>query len=170
MNIRLAKPRRKPAFTERRLVVQVTRRIADLCRLNVGQGEEVTVVLAGRETVRELNERFLGHEGDTDVLAFDYRETAPPDTSDPIRCIDGGRRVAAEVYICLPVAVDAARDNQTSVSFEVILYIAHGFLHLAGLDDHSEKGRRQMRHREQEILSVIQDEFGNAEGLCIEEA
>lgn len=104
------------------------------------------VILVGDGDMRALNRSFTGRDELTDVLAFDLRET--PAAPEPAP-------VAAEVYVCLDVAVDAARRYGTGVSYEVMLYIAHGCLHLSGKDDHGAAARADMRRAERRIMTRL---------------
>ena len=161
MRIHLSKPCRSPAFKDRRTLLLAARRAAELVREVSGRpvvGSGIlNVVLVPRPLMRQLNEDFLGHGGDTDVIAFDYTgdEQMPGGEG-----VSDERVVSGEIYVCLPVAVDAAAEHGTSVSFEVLLYIVHGLLHLAGCDDHADRERRQMRRLEQQIMFAVETEFG----------
>lgn len=164
MTVHLSKPCRTPAFKDRQALLRITRRAAELVG-EISAGPAVAegvlnVVLASRPLMRRLNEEFLGHTGDTDVIAFDYTVTERMPGEENAA---GEGVVSGEIYVCLPVAADAACEHGTSVSFEVILYSIHGLLHLAGFDDHSEQDRRRMRRREQQVMSAVQAEFGAAD-------
>ncbi len=163
MTIHLSKPCRTPAFKDRQALVRITRRAVELVgEISAGPvlaDGVINMVLASRPLMRRLNEEFLGHAGDTDVIAFDYtRAERMPGEGAPDEGV-----VSGEIYVCLPVAADAACEHGTSVSFEVILYSIHGLLHLAGFDDHSEQDRRRMRRREQQVMSAVEAEFGAAD-------
>lgn len=128
-------------------------RVPEICGQLADTGGVLNIILAPRGLMRRLNEEFLGHTGDTDVIAFDYTGTERVPGEDE-------EAVKGEIYVCLPVAVDAAAQHETSVSFEVLLYIVHGLLHLTGFDDHSDRERRRMRQLEQQVMSAVETEFG----------
>lgn len=110
-----------------------------------------------RETISGINRQFLDHEGPTDVIAFGYPpEPGEIDTAAP-------EPVVGELFVCLPVAVEAAERCGTSVSFELILYSTHGMLHLAGYDDQAPEAEREMRAMESNIMTAIEAEFGTAD-------
>ena len=115
-----------------------------------GQGANrhrgVQVVLTGREEIVALNRRHLGRSEATDVLAFDLRAG---------RRGDPAPDVTAEIYVCLDVAAEAAREYNTSLAYEVLLYIVHGLLHLAGEDDHTPTARARMRRAEARVLEEL---------------
>jgi rRNA maturation RNase YbeY len=70
----------------------------------------------------------------TDVLTFDLGEGY------------------GEIIICPGKAGVNAKAYQISTEKEIILYVVHGILHLAGYDDKSPEDIRQMRSKEKELL------------------
>jgi len=84
--------------------------------------------------MRAINKKYLSHDYVTDVLTFDLGENA------------------AEVIICPQVAFTNAKAHQTSTEREIILYVIHGILHLAGFDDHNPKDIQLMRKMEKKLL------------------
>ena len=84
----------------------------------------------------ELNWKHLRHRGPTDILTFDYG--------------DG----TGELVISLDTAVREAASRRLSLRREVALYVAHGLLHLAGLDDRTPVQRRAMRRAERALLAA----------------
>jgi len=108
------------------------------------------VVLVGNDRIEELNREFLGHSGPTDVIAFGLGPgVRVPDEP----CVVG------EIYVSLEVAVSAAAAYSKDVGYEVLLYVAHGILHLAGEDDQTPAGRRRMRRIEQQVMSGLQARY-----------
>jgi len=84
--------------------------------------------------MKALNKRYLNHDYVTDVLTFDLGEGL------------------GEVIICPEIASANAKAHQTSTENEIILYVIHGILHLAGYDDKSPGGILEMRSMEKELL------------------
>jgi len=98
----------------------------------------------GREMAR-LNRRFHATPGMTDVLSFPVGE----------RDEDTGRWLVGEVAVCRPVAEREARRRGLAVEAELLLYAVHGWLHLAGHDDHRPADRRRMRAAERRVLARL---------------
>jgi probable rRNA maturation factor len=121
------------------------------CRLHV--------VLLGERAMRDLNYRFKGSRRLTDVLAFDLRaatnETAGFGSSDEPDCVLG------EIYVSPEAAIRAAGDEGTSIGFEMLLYIVHGMLHLAGLRDDTPAHRCRMREAEQRVMAELKPATGD---------
>jgi rRNA maturation RNase YbeY len=89
-----------------------------------------------------LNQEFLNHEGDTDILTFDYSENPEDGIIHGECCISPNMiREQAKVW---------------GVSFEDEMHrvLVHGLLHLLGYDDQTDQDKRTMRRLEEEALSI----------------
>jgi len=156
MKLIFSKQQRKPPLRSRGLLLKAIRRATRISSLTDAfrQADEADralhVILVDRTRIRELNRRHLDRDTVTDVLAFDLRGATP---------FPGEAAVGAEIYVCLDVAVEAAGEYSTTVGHEVLLYMVHGMLHLAGEDDHGPKARRRMRRAEQRAMDLLQTEF-----------
>lgn len=84
-----------------------------------GEVVEISLALLGDDDIRELNQRFLGHDRPTDVIAFTLGED-PERVGDVYLGVDQARRQAAE----LGVPVDQ----------ELVRLAVHGTLHVLGHD------------------------------------
>lgn len=101
-------------------------------------GGDVAVHLVGRREMTRLNQRFLQHEGSTDIITFDHGSTP--------------RRLVGELFISIPDAVEQAASFHTTWESELGRYLIHGLLHLAGEDDLESVARRRMKRRENALL------------------
>ena len=90
-----------------------------------------------------LNEKLLEVLGD-DVS----QEEAFAQANDVLKNAVGG---IAEIIICPQAAFFNARKHQMTTEKEIILYVIHGILHLAGYDDHSEKDIFEMQRMENKL-------------------
>lgn len=104
----------------------------------------LSLVLTDHGTVRSLNRRYLGHDYDTDVLAFSLHEEDSYDSS----------LVEGEIYVDLDTAAERHDEFDSSFEREVQRYTAHGLLHLMGYDDTS--------NDEQELMRTLEDRYLNA--------
>ncbi len=84
--------------------------------------------------MRSLNRRYHRTDLPTDVLAFDY----------------GDRR--ADIIISLDTAKRNSRLYKTSFRDEVLLYVIHGILHLAGDSDLDPRSREKMFKKQEGLL------------------
>ncbi len=100
---------------------------------------EVSLAIVGDEEMHELNRRHLSHDYPTDVLSF---------------LLDGDEEwLEGEVIASAEYAARSAPQFSASLDDELMLYIVHGTLHLAGYDDQDDDSRRQMRAKEKEYLA-----------------
>lgn len=104
-------------------------------------GCSLSVAVIGEEAMAALNHRHTGREGATDVLAFALADGDPP-----------GENLVGEVVVCASCARREAEARGVAPEEELLLYAAHGVLHLLGYDDATRDGRSRMYAREDEIL------------------
>ncbi len=112
---------------------------------NVFQGEgieeyEVNIIYVDSEFIAEMNEQYLQHEGDTDVITFALNEE--------------DEDISGEIYICAQVAARQAEEYKVSLQNEINRLAAHGALHLCGYDDSSDELRQEMSKLETKYMSV----------------
>ena len=98
------------------------------------------------EQIARLNETYVRHPGVTDVITFDYTESAEEGLS-------------GEIFVCLPVAVSQARRFRTTWPSELVRYIVHGVLHLLGHNDHRHEARRRMKAAEDALVRRLARQF-----------
>lgn len=104
---------------------------------------ELCLHFVGPRRMAQINQQFLQHEGSTDVITFDSRQSA----ADP--------RVCGEIFISVQDAVTQARIFGTTWREEVLRYIVHGILHLLGYDDLEAGARRVMKRAENKWLRAV---------------
>ncbi|MCX8109347.1 MAG: rRNA maturation RNase YbeY [Verrucomicrobiae bacterium] len=110
---------------------------------------ELCLVFVAAAEIEELNRRWLGHTGTTDVIAFDYRGDRAGDSL-PLK---------GDIVVCLDEAKRQARRFRTKWQFEVVRYLLHGLLHLRGYVDSDPQERRRMRTAENKLLKKLSDRF-----------
>jgi probable rRNA maturation factor len=99
----------------------------------------LSLVLIDRHRCRRINERFLGHRFETDVLSFPL-EPRP--------------RLEGEVYVNLDRAATQARRYEVTFGNEVARLAVHGTLHLLGYDDHRPADTRRMKAAEERYVAL----------------
>ena len=125
-------------------------------------GAELGLFITDQAKVQQLNLSYLGRDEPTDVLAFSMLPEPPAagetqkDTPLFVVPPDGVTRLG-EVIISYPQAVVQAEEHRHSVKKEIAILIIHGVLHLLGYDHDKPEPERQMRTREAEILSRIEE-------------
>ncbi len=131
-----------------------------------GTDVEMSLMFVDEQTIGELNERFLGVAGPTDVLAFPMDDELPPGGRQPDQ---GGRGPGApaeigdppallgDVVVCPAVAGRQAAAHGVRAEEELALLVVHGVLHLLDYDHAEPDETAVMRRREQELLSRFRD-------------
>lgn len=106
---------------------------------------EVTLMIAGDQELRALNQQFLGHDRPTDVLSFPARELDPAT----------GRLYLGDIAISYPQARASAARGGHPVTAELQLLIVHGVLHLLGHDHAAPAEKARMWAAQAAILNQI---------------
>ncbi len=123
---------------------------------------ELSVLFVDEAAIAELNEKFLGKQGPTDVLAFPIDEEPtdsgrPPDSggSGPgfTGELDEIPALLGDVVVCPAVARRNAAEHAGSYDDEMALLVVHGVLHLLGMDHLDEDEAEEMESRERVLLA-----------------
>jgi len=124
---------------------------------------ELSILFVDEEVMAGLNQRFMEHDGATDVLSFPLDDdlvevgrlpdatTTGPDrpASDP----DEAPRLLGDVVVCPAVAARNAPDHAGSYDDELALLVVHGVLHVLGMDHAEPAEAAAMQQRERELLA-----------------
>ncbi|NBB79083.1 MAG: rRNA maturation RNase YbeY [Verrucomicrobia bacterium] len=120
--------------------VALFQRLEDSGEFPIGEGE-LSIAFVDDATIARIHGEFLGDPTPTDVITFPA---------------DSAMETAGEIV----VSVDHARSRSEALgepfSRELSLYLAHGWLHLAGYDDREASDRQAMRRAEQRALQCIE--------------
>ncbi len=99
----------------------------------------ISIAVVDNCAIHALNRRYLEHDYPTDVLSF-------------VLAHDGDR-LEGEIVTSADTAVANAEQFGWSADDELLLYVIHGTLHLAGYDDQTDAARGEMRARERHYLA-----------------
>lgn len=105
---------------------------------------ELSVVFLADSALAELHGRFLDDPSTTDVITFDGNS-------------DMGS--SGEICVSVDTAIHYARSHDTDFSRELLLYVVHGWLHLAGYDDLRPDRKRRMRAAEARAIALIESKI-----------
>lgn len=136
------------------------------CKTTAAGPMELHVILIGPRTMRRMNRQFLGHDYATDVLAFDLMPDPTSGLAEP-PLAEAANRVAGEIYLCPAVAAEAAHHYNNTPAAELILYLIHGMLHLAGYGDKTTTEKRRMRGAERRVLQRLSDQHVNGQKMIV---
>ena len=105
----------------------------------------LSITFVGRAAMSELNRRYLGHLGPTDVISFGLGRQ--------------GRRgpVVGDIYICPEIARANAKRQAVSSQEELLRLVVHGTLHTLGYDHPVGATRTEspMWRRQERILARV---------------
>ncbi|HJX34206.1 MAG TPA: rRNA maturation RNase YbeY [Desulfatiglandales bacterium] len=110
--------------------------------------DELSVLFADDSMIADLNSRYLGRLGPTNVLAFPMSE-------------DQGRGVASgmlgDVAISVDTAVRESEESGERLEETVCRLLIHGILHLMGYNHETVREERIMRKEEKRLFSLVRE-------------
>lgn len=92
----------------------------------------------------EIHQDFLNDPTKTDVITFEG---------------DKDENFAGEICVSAERAIDVCKNFSNTPNLELALYVAHGMLHLAGIDDIEPEDAAKMREAEAVALEIIKKKF-----------
>ena len=129
---------------------RMVEKACDICGLlDDNPSFSIAVNFVDSETICRINRDFVGHEGTTDVISFNYTVQGAP-------CLDD---INAELFICTDTAELVAKRLGKKFFDEIALYIVHGIIHISGQDDLTPSDRKKMRVLEKKVLSCLGKSF-----------
>jgi probable rRNA maturation factor len=96
---------------------------------------EIVAVLVSDRRISAMHLQFMQIAGPTDVITFQH----------------------GEIVISVETADRQATQLGTVMFDELCLYLLHGLLHLAGFDDATESGSREMDQLQQKLIREIRE-------------
>ena len=114
-----------------------------LDEMGVNPMAELSLLLVDTEYMAELNHRWMGKDGPTDVLAFPMDEL-DADRGPGTDAVEPGPTLLGDVVLCPPVAEEQAGRAGHSGADELHLLTVHGVLHLLGYDHAEPDEEREM--------------------------
>jgi probable rRNA maturation factor len=100
-----------------------------------------SVAIVDDETIHRVNREHLQHDWPTDVISFVF------DNENDV--------ITGEVIASADTALRLHQAAGWQLEDEILLYVVHGLLHLAGLDDIEEQQSEQMRRAERDCLLAV---------------
>lgn len=99
----------------------------------------VNYLFCDDEEILRVNREFLRHDYFTDIITFDYTHKD---------------RIGCDIFISLDTVGSNAADLGEDSLTELLRVIAHGVLHLCGIDDKGPGEREKMEEAENAALSL----------------
>ncbi|MEV4757940.1 rRNA maturation RNase YbeY [Micromonospora sp. NPDC049559] len=122
-----------------------------LDEMGVNALAELSVLLVDVDYMTELNHRWMGGDGPTDVLAFPMDEGSVD--HGPGEVSSGEPGLLGDIVLCPEVAAKQAAGAGHSTADELHLLTVHGVLHLLGYDHAEPEEEREMFALQARLLS-----------------
>lgn len=100
----------------------------------------LTYIFCNDDKIIEVNRQFLNHDYYTDIITFDTTH---------------GRRISGDMFISLDTVATNAELVGADYLTELHRVIAHGVLHLCGINDKGPGEREIMERFENEALAML---------------
>lgn len=119
---------------------------------NIDKYYEVSVVFVTKERIQEINRTYRGIDRVTDVISF-----ALLDDEDDIIFEDDEEEITVlgDIFICLEVMKEQAKDYGHSEKRELAFLALHGLLHLLGYDHDTPMEEKEMFAKQDYILNNL---------------
>lgn len=101
-------------------------------------GGEVSIAFVSNQKIKELNTKYRDKNEATDVLSF------PIDAE-----------MLGDIIISASRAAEQAEEYGHSLKRELAYLTVHGMLHLFGYDHHSAEEKKEMRQKEERVLTQL---------------
>lgn len=110
----------------------------------------IQITLTNPENIREINKQYRNIDKATDVLSFPMFER------EEIKNIDGKYKdILGDIVISIKQVQAQAEEYGHSFERELSYMVVHGFYHLLGYDHIEEEDKKEMRVKEEVILSKL---------------
>lgn len=100
--------------------------------------DNLSLVFMDDEQIAQINRQFRDTNEATDVIAFEAERD--------------GEGLSGEVIVSVETAARQAMEASHELKVELAWLIAHGVLHVAGMEDKTDKGRGAMLDQQREIM------------------
>jgi probable rRNA maturation factor len=107
---------------------------------------ELSIAIVEVLEMTQLNEKYRGKEGPTDVLSFECDDLCAAEPDEPV--------TLGDVVIAPEIAEAQAEEYGHTVEQELNLLLVHGVLHLLGYDHEADTDASVMQARERALLTA----------------
>lgn len=101
---------------------------------------EVNIIFCNDNYLHKINVDFLNHDTLTDIITFDNSI---------------GNVIHGEIYISIDTVKANAEEYRVPLEEELARVLIHGFLHMCGYKDKTDKDQEQMTLKENESLKIL---------------
>ncbi len=112
--------------------------------------KELSILFTDDNGIAQLNERYLGRKGATNVLAFPMADGMEPDY---------GSTMLGDVVVSGDTAILESKKSGESLEYIIDRLLVHGLLHLLAFDHtKSAKEAAQMEEEEKRLMALIMED------------
>ncbi|MCF8224954.1 MAG: rRNA maturation RNase YbeY [Bacteroidales bacterium] len=101
---------------------------------------DINIIFTSRNKMLHINKQYLKHNYHTDVITFEFND---------------GMVISGDIFIGVETVMENSKKLDEAFNTELSRVMIHGILHLLGMEDHGEKGKRSMRKNENKALKIL---------------
>lgn len=116
-----------------------------LTHLTQRKGRMLNITFVSPYSISRINRKYFKKNVTTDVIALEPRDFNKNIYSNYL----------GDIIICPQKAKENCKRFSTSFKKEILLYVAHGILHLLGYDDLNKKNLLKMENKQKQLLRLI---------------
>lgn len=122
--------------------------------LQVKKNYEVDVSLVDEGTIHQINRDYRNVDRVTDVISFAFE-----DDDSALSTINGDDipRMLGEIFVCVPRALEQAKEIGNTPERELCFLFVHGLLHLLGYDHMTKEEEEVMFPLQEKILQLYKE-------------
>lgn len=113
----------------------------------------IDIILTNPENIRKINNQYRNIDKETDVLSFPMFEKE--EIEDLKNNGNDIEEVLGDIIISIEKVQEQAIEYGHSFERELAYMLIHGFYHLMGYDHMNEEEKKQMREKEEVVLSKL---------------
>ena len=122
--------------------------------LEIKPNYEVDVSLVDEKTIQDINRDYRKVDRVTDVISFAFEDDESPSSV----ILGDVPRMLGEIFICVPRALEQAKEIGNSKERELSFLFVHGLLHLLGYDHMTKEDEDVMFPLQEKILLANAEE------------
>jgi rRNA maturation RNase YbeY len=100
----------------------------------------INYIFTSDQYLHRINKEYLNHDTFTDIITFDHSVH--------------NNKIAGDIYISVERVLDNSKKQKVSFEDELHRVLAHGVLHLLGLNDKTTMEKEEMRKKENHYLAL----------------
>ena len=125
-----------------------------LAKFGIKVNYEVDLSLVDEATIQQINRDYRHIDRVTDVISFAFND----DESELGKISGDIPRMLGEIFICIPRALEQAKEIGNTPKRELRFLFVHGLLHLLGYDHMKKEDEEIMFPLQEKLLSEFEED------------